>query len=399
MGEWEQVEFLLKLSRVLAEAEDQDGLIQGLLDCSASFFGAWCAIHEANEHGLLRLSRVFSLDSKKCSVLMRQVRGPSELEARVFESRESVLFVQRAEARHASNLFRETGTASGLVLSISTRLRNYGTLSIGSLDQDFSDRDLLLGKDLAARASLALDRIYLSQQLENSLKERDNLISITSHDIRVPLTSLKLLMELLSHILRSPERLSGAYDRVIDIIQSAHIQVDQSTALLEQMLSFSRIETGPLEIGLDPVDLAVVIAETQAILRPQLERSGIHLEVSCPKSCLIQGEAVRLRQVLVNLLTNSIKYAGNKRIRIELGTSGKKCQLRVIDYGKGIRPEFREKIFDRFDRGTEPCDGLGHGLGLYISRKIIEAHQGKVWAEATKPKGSTFVIELPTSLR
>ncbi|MBU6374703.1 MAG: HAMP domain-containing histidine kinase [Bdellovibrionales bacterium] len=287
-------------------------------------------------------------------------------------------------------------TTNGLlVLPLSFQDQALGTLAIGATPKAFDDADLFTARALSESISFVLHHRQLNRRLMDVQKSKETLFSMIAHEIRVPLTSLRLLMEFLSQSLKSPQQGAVSPDRIFEIIRNAQIQVDQSTALLDEMVAFSRIESDNFRVRFDPINLAVIVSEAMSILQPELDRAGILLETLCPPAALIRGEAVRIRQVLLNLVNNAMKYSCQNQIRIEVEQAAHFFRVRVIDYGKGIPPKLHQQVFDCFDRGSEPCDGRGLGLGLYISRKIIKAHGGRIWIENLEPVGCAFVFDLP----
>jgi len=282
-----------------------------------------------------------------------------------------------------------------ICVPLESRSGRHGTLTVISSTRNFEPDDLLFVQELASRFALAWDNIELLDKLRHAIRLRDEVLSLSSHEVRTPLTSVKLMMELLHQLLRDPARFGRFSDRILDILRNANLQVDQTTALLDQLLDLSRIDSGKFELVRQPIGMTALVQEVVGLLRLQLERAGVQVNLVSTGEGILPGDVVRLRQLVINLITNAVKYGAGSTIDIRVEESGSSVRTSVIDRGEGVPEEIRKKIFERFERGGALDDGRGHGLGLYISKSIVEAHGGRIWVEPTVPRGATFVVELP----
>lgn len=162
------------------------------------------------------------------------------------------------------------------------------------------------------------------------------------------------------------------------------------------MLDISRIRSGMLSLERKKVNLGELVRDVLERMKSQFIGAG------CGSPILknftdVQGDwdAMRIEQVVINLLTNAIRYGAGKSISVSLECSNSKAWLRVKDHGIGVAKHSQEKIFNRFERAVDANNFSGLGLGLYISKQIIEAHGGRIWVESELGKGSTFFVELP----
>jgi signal transduction histidine kinase len=171
-------------------------------------------------------------------------------------------------------------------------------------------------------------------------------------------------------------------------------QVDRIVALVDELLDVSRLGAGRLKLNLEEVDLAALVRDTVEAFKEQLPLLRVEFLVDRP----IRGQWDRLRvqQVVTNLLTNASKYGRGEPITLSLFSSGDVATLAVTDRGIGISKEQQSVIFEAFERGSATPKVGGLGLGLYIVRKIVEAHQGSVRVASQPGLGSTFTVELPT---
>jgi signal transduction histidine kinase len=165
--------------------------------------------------------------------------------------------------------------------------------------------------------------------------------------------------------------------------------------LIEDLLDVSRITGGKFAMNPEEVDMTQLINEILDRYRVEASRVKCELVTSLPEKLIGGWDRTRIEQVFINLLTNALKYAAGKPIYISLSSRDQKVFLSVKDSGIGIQLKDQAKIFERFERAVEPAAIGGLGLGLYISRKIVEAHGGAIRVESEPGKGANFIVELP----
>ncbi len=220
---------------------------------------------------------------------------------------------------------------------------------------------------------------------------RRDFISNLSHELRTPLASLKALTETLQ---------DGALDdppaarKFIDQIQT---EVDALTQMVTELLELSRIESGRLLLDLQPVSPSDLLFSASKRMQLQAERAGLSLRVECEKDLpKVKIDSQRLEQVLVNLIHNAVKFTRSGG-EVVLGAEAGMGEVRfaVRDSGIGIPREDVQRIFERFYRVDKSRAGSGTGLGLSIAKHIVEAHNGKIWAESIEGQGSAFYFSIP----
>jgi signal transduction histidine kinase len=160
------------------------------------------------------------------------------------------------------------------------------------------------------------------------------------------------------------------------------------------MLDVSRIQTGKLELRPEARDLCELMQEIVGRFSAQYEGEESPVSLQSCGTVLASVDPFRFEQVVANLLNNAVKYAPKTPILVSVEERGERVRITVTDQGPGIAPENLEKIFGRFERAISASEVSGLGLGLYISREIIEAHHGRIWAESERGKGAAFIIEL-----
>ena len=220
---------------------------------------------------------------------------------------------------------------------------------------------------------------------------KEDFLHMASHEFRTPMTALRLQVELLRRNLRSP---APALDRVEHQLSIVDTQIDRMQALLGTLLDVSRLNAGKFTLDLADVDLADLARE--AADRAAGEAQGRETPITVRAEPVIgHWDRMRLDQVVTNLLANALKYGSRRPVEVEVEARGREAILRVRDHGIGIAPESLALIFERFERAANAGAVQGMGLGLWIARKMVEAHGGTIAVESTLGSGSTFTVTLP----
>lgn len=220
---------------------------------------------------------------------------------------------------------------------------------------------------------------------------KSQLLSTVSHELRTPLASIKGFA---TTLLRQDVKWDETAQR--DFLRIIEEEADRLTEIIDNLLDMSQIEAGALRITKEPTALRPLIRSVVDEMRMRTEAHYfvVDLPVELPRVLI---DPRRIRQVLTNLIGNAIKYSPRGQITVSCEVQGNHVIVSVADQGEGIPPQYLDKIFERFfqvDSTTKRRVG-GIGLGLSIARSIIEAHDGKIWAESTPGQGSTFYFTLP----
>jgi PAS domain S-box-containing protein len=243
------------------------------------------------------------------------------------------------------------------------------------------------------------ERRLMERRLEEAILMRDEFVSIASHELKTPLTSIQLHALLLQRECGKADVSDCSQKRIGKFIEMTLTQVDRISRLVDDMLDVARIRTGNLTLSKDVFNLCDALKETVYRHAPDFKAAGIEvptIDFSGPSRG--SWDRLRIEQVATNLLNNAIKYGEGKPIAIHLTCDDKRAHFSVQDHGPGIPKESLDKIFDRFERGHYSKKIEGLGLGLFISRQIVESHGGKIWVESELGRGSTFHVELPLNL-
>ncbi len=270
-------------------------------------------------------------------------------------------------------------------------------------DRPVDERVRRLAEAIADRAGPALQNAQLWSDLQDRMTReqaaqriKDDFLSIVSHELRTPLTSIQGYSQLLEARLRT--------DRDGDSKEMAHLrvirsQVSRMRRLVDDLLDVSRIDRRG-GVSIEPIDFDIADEVREAVARIAREQTDRRIEIAAPATLQVHADRDRLDQVLSNLLENAVKYSPDGGpVQVSVEGRGAEIEIRVTDTGIGIPAEHRENVFERFyqadgDAGRRRFGGLG--LGLYISRAIVDAHGGRIWAAANgEGGGSIFAFRIP----
>jgi signal transduction histidine kinase len=230
-----------------------------------------------------------------------------------------------------------------------------------------------------------------NEQLRQSERLKSELVSIVSHELRTPLASILGY----SSLLLKRDFDADDTQRYIEVI---HAQGNRLASLVEDFLDVERVEAGRIALRDEPLDLKPILAEEVRLLQTETPTHRIQV-VADAETLPVRGDSDRLAPVFGNLLANAVKYSPEGGVVEVVGSvEGKAVRVEVRDHGIGIPDEHQARIFTKFFRGEARERGfVGTGLGLAVSREIVEAHGGRVGFASTPGVGSTFWIELPAA--
>jgi signal transduction histidine kinase len=296
------------------------------------------------------------------------------------------------EALSDARFFREVDvltrfqTRSVLGVPLRTKEKTIGVLeAVNKRGGVFGEEDVRLLQALSAQAAIAIENSRLFQQ--------SDLVSEMVHELRTPLSALTAA----AHLLQRPDLPSDQRHKLSETVYGEVVRLNE---MATDFLELARLESGRGKFVREPVHLGGLVRECLEIVRPQADAEGVTLEAGTdPPLTPVQGDRNRMKQVLLNLLTNAVKY--NHRggqVRIDLASEGSEVIIAVADTGRGIPPESIPHIFERFYRVPEREGYVGGtGLGLVITKRIIEGLQGSISVKSDAGQGSTFYVRLPAA--
>ena len=304
-------------------------------------------------------------------------------------------------------ILRELALKSYMGVPLIARDRIIGAITFSSVQpsREYTKADLYFAQELARRIASALDNVHLYQQAQAEIRERknaeealresearkDEFISMASHELKTPLTSLKGFTNLLQR------RLAKQGDKqALHFLARMEEQLDKLTKLVSDLLDVTKMQTGKLEFREERFFLNELVRETLENLQGTTETH--HLQLEEVTDVQVSGDKDHLGQVLINLLTNAIKYSPEAdTVIVRVSADEHNAIVSVQDFGIGIEETHQEKIFERFYQVNDDTEKTfpGLGIGLYISSQIVRGHHGLLWVESAKGAGATFYVSLP----
>ena len=237
------------------------------------------------------------------------------------------------------------------------------------------------------------ERKKIFDKMEEAIKSRDEFLSIASHELKTPITSMALQMQVLKKMLDR-----GAMDEKV-VLKANELSLRQCkllTSLIDDMLDVSRITNGKMTYNFSNISLNGTVSSAIEAFSVNAEKKGVEVRFDTNSDSSIQGDPFRLEQVFYNLLSNALKYGDDKPIHIKVYHENNAAVVEVRDHGIGIENENLDRIFNLFERAIS-SNISGLGLGLYISKQIIDAHNGKIEVQSQIGQGSVFKVLLPVS--
>ncbi len=280
----------------------------------------------------------------------------------------------------------------GILFDTMHRRRDGSTfpVEVSSRGDMVSGRRVLFSiiRDVTERKRFEAEREELLAATQRALVLRDDFLMIASHELRTPVTNVSLQLQQLTRLL---ER--GATPEQLAVVGDAALRESKRLSTLIGALLDAQVAKGQLALDRGEVDLGELVRDVTERVRSRAEQAGSAIVVEGSE---IRGhwDRMRIDQVLTNLLLNAIKYGRGRPVVVSARTDGALAQIEIRDEGIGMTTESTLRIFDKFERAV-PAHYGGFGLGLFIARQIVEAHEGRVEVESTPGVGSTFRVTLP----
>lgn len=259
-----------------------------------------------------------------------------------------------------------------------------------------SPEGLALAEELARRLAIAVDNARLYASAEQAIRARDDFLAIASHELKTPLTPLRIQIQALERLARRGELETLPREKIAKLVSGADVQIVRIVALIDRLLDLTRIRAKRLRLEVAPMDLAATVRAIVEQHAGQVREGGGRVVLHAAGPVPGAWDRLRIEQVVANLLTNAAKYAPGAPVdvRVERAEDGARARLVVRDGGPGIPAADQARLFRPFERAGGPAAG-GLGLGLFIVREIVEAHGGTVTLESAPGEGTAFVVELP----
>lgn len=400
--------FLVECSGTLSSSLDDAAVLPTLATLCISEIADWAVVYGLDESGSVRRLEVAHRDPSRAAMARRLLTEPvvesaAGLLAGILKDRKPLLAAEVSEPLLRSmteagsrDLLDELGVRSIIVVPMIARNHVLGAIMLVSAnDADrFGVNDLALAEDLAFHAALAIDNARLYQEAQRANQTKSDFLAVISHDLRTPLNAIVGYADLLDEGI--PDPLS---DRSRESVRRIRTSAKHLNYLIKELLAFARLDAGHENASLREVDACEVVRDVAAVVEPIASERHLILRVNLPDAAVsLTTDPDKLRQILLNLVGNAVKYTEQGEVRLEVREhSLEGVVINVQDTGVGIAPEHVDRIFEPFWQvdPTQRTQGGGTGLGLSVVRRLVQLLGGAISVRSTVGVGSTFTVTLP----
>jgi PAS domain S-box-containing protein len=403
---------LAEAGRVLADSLDFRTTLNAVAKIVTPALADWCAVVLQNDEGELETVAVahadpekvkwarevaerFPMDASAPTGVPNVVRtGKSELYPEITDE----MLVASAQDPEYLALLRTVGMRSVMIIPMQAHGRTLGALTLIGAEsgRSFTEADLPVAEELARRSALAIETAELFQAAAAANRAKSEFLASMSHELRTPLNAILGYTSLLAEGITGPVS-PPQQEQLLRIRASAtHL-----LGLIDEVLSFSRLEAGRERLSIHDVDVRRVLDEAAALVRPMAAAKKLPLDIAPPdradEQLHLRTDVLKLRQILVNLLTNAVKFTDHGSVTLSARADGDDVVFGVTDTGIGIPPAHLEHVFDAFWQVEQAASRRvgGTGLGLSVTRRLARLLGGDVTVESTPGQGSTFSVRLP----
>ncbi len=401
-----RLQYIAEAGKVLASSLDYKKTLKTVAQMGVPMLGDWCLVDSRIGNTIERIAiahqdpekvswakRYYKEDTlhlHKNSGLLQVIKtGKPALYSVFHEKENNSSFGAEIDFMKAKNW----RVVSLMIVPLRVHKHVFGAMTYISTDSSrkYTEADLAVAEEIASRAAMAIEHARLFAGSEQAVKLRDEFISVASHELKTPVTSMKMYIQVVQRQLQKAgeEQLSQSMSKI-------DTQIDKMTMLIQDLLNVSRIQIGRLDFHDEWFDINQTVSNIVESVRPTAEKHTIIVHGKIKKK--VYGDEDRIEQVIINLLSNAIKYSPDAdTVEVHLSDEKDHILVKVRDYGIGIDERHIKKIFHRFYRVSD-LDGKtfsGLGIGLFISHEIIDRHGGKLTVESKKGEGSVFGFTLP----
>ncbi len=403
----ENLAFLAQASKILSSSLDFETTLAQVAKLGVPRIADWCAVDMRGEGGAIEQLAIAHVDPDKVQWARELNKanppdpdaptgvpnvlrtGRSEYYPEITDE----MLVAAVKNDEELELARRLQLASIMTVPMRVQEATIGAITFVGAEsgRHYTQADLAIAEEVASRAALAVENARLYREAQQAIAVRDEFMSLASHELKTPVTSLKMYTQVLQ---RQAER-RGEAD-MIDRFVKMDRQIDKLTGLINDLLNVARIEGGRLEYLDESFDLNTVVRESVDAVQTTTAKQTITIQGALDRP--LWGDGERIGQVVTNLLTNAVKYSPQAdRVIVRLAREGENAIISVQDFGIGIDDEQQQQIFEQFYRVSDPSEKTypGLGLGLYIASEIVKRHRGTVVVRSAKNQGATFTVTLP----
>jgi PAS domain S-box-containing protein len=404
-----QATFLAEASTVLSASLNYEDTLGAVARLAVPTIADWCAVDIVGARGTLQRLAVAHVDPAKVEYARTlEERYPSDPHARggihevirtgqpAFMSRiPAALLEASARDEEHRRIIQALDLTSYMCVPMLAQGAAFGAITFVSAEsgREYGEADLRLAREIAARASLAVENARAYARANDANRLKDEFLATLSHELRTPLNAVLGY----SRMLRLGTVTAQKVQPALEVIERNATALKQ---IIEDVLDISRIVSGRLRLSVESVDLPAVLRESHATVIPAADAKGVRVELIIdPMTPPISGDPDRLQQITWNLMSNAIKFTPRGgRVQLRLERVNSHVEVIVSDTGQGIPPDFLPFVFDRFRQAnaTFAREHGGLGLGLSIAKQLVELHGGTIEVSSEGPgKGTTFTVKLP----
>lgn len=407
----ENLRYLAEASKILSSSLDYETTLNTIAHLAVPKIADWCGIDVLDKNKKLQQVVVAHKDPKKVKWAREyRQRRPIDMSAttgipNVIRSGKPELYPHitdellqmTSKNEKEYKLAKSIGITSAIIVPLFSQKNTIGAITFVTAEtsRNYNQADLLMAEELATRASVAIENARLYKGSQEAITLRDDFISVASHELKTPVTSVKMFTQILK---KHSEQIGDT--KAVSHLSKMDKQINKLTELIYDLLNVAKIQAGRMEFKFKLFDFDKAVKEIIDILQQSSDRHQLIVQGLTRKK--VYGDEERIGQVVNNLVSNAIKYSPKAiKVLIQLSADKKNVQVAVQDYGIGMSKEHLERIFERFYRVYDNNDKTfpGLGIGLYISSEIVKRHGGKLWVDSTPNKGSKFSFSIPIDRR
>ena len=406
-----QQRFMVEANQQLAASLDYEAKLTQLTRLTIPYLADYSLLYMIDSDGQAHQVAAAHVDPAKEQLLAQidhrssiDPNDPGNIVAQVLNTSSPILVPQAAIAEAAASaadpdlqqIYRVLNPTSYMLVPLSSERVVRGALFLAAAEsrRHYGAMDLSLAQELAQRAAVALENAWLFHQAQEAVRMRDTFLSVAAHELKTPLTSLLGNAQLM---LRRADREGTMHERDRRNVQLITEQARRLNQMILALLDISRIEMGHLTIDRTPVDVGALARRVVDEIQPTLIDHSV-ICVAPGTAVIVEGDEVRLEQVLQNLISNAIKYSLNGgTVHVDVVRQAGQVYISVTDQGIGIPKAAIPNLFRRFYRASnvDAQHISGMGIGLFVVKEIVTLHGGEVAVESTEGQGSTFTVRLP----
>lgn len=399
--------FLEDATQLLNASLELDSTLRSVVRVAAGRYADWCLLHQVSPDGSVAISMVEHTAADEPEGLggflnvTYPLAGPHSI-ARVIREREALLAADdpadailavAGDDEELAGVARGLGCRSTLVVPLVSRERELGALTLVRAEGRYNEDDLEMMTELARRASLAVENALLYERARAADRAKSSFLAVMSHEFRTPLSAILGYADILT------ARVHGELNpKQVTHLDRVKASVRHLSHLVDEILSFASMEAGRERVVASRADARALVVDAAEIMEPIAEAAGLRFRLELPEEDLvIATDSSKVRQIVINLVSNALKYTPEGEVVVELETASGQLVVHVTDTGPGIAPEHAERVFEPFWQ-VDQSDGrriTGTGLGLAVARELARLLGGDVTLESEVGKGSRFTLTLP----